>query len=74
MPLLVFIMAWSGEHCAFVVKEFIINGSSLISTQRAFRVQFMLGRHDPVPDSKTIQYWVSNFRQTGSAQKVKPPG
>lgn len=74
MPLLVFIMAWSGEHRAFVIEEFINNGGSPISTQRAFRVRFALGRHDPVPDRKTIQNWVSNFRQTGSALKLKPPG
>jgi hypothetical protein len=32
-------MAWSAEHRAFVVKEFIQNGGSPIMTQRAFRSQ-----------------------------------
>lgn len=67
-------MAWSGEHRAFVVEEFIKNGGSLISTQRAFRVRFALGRHDLVPDRKTIQNRVSNFRETGSALNTKPTG
>jgi len=73
MPLLVFIMAWSGEHRAFVV-EFINNGGSPISNQHAFRVRFALGRHYLIPDRITTQNWVSNFRQTGSALKMKPPG
>jgi hypothetical protein len=30
-------MAWSGEHRAFVVEEFIQNGGSSIMTKRAFR-------------------------------------
>jgi len=40
MPFLVFIMAWSGEHRAFVVEEFINNGGTPITTQRALG-----GRH-----------------------------
>jgi len=30
-------MAWSGEHRAFIVEEFIRNGGSPVATQRAFR-------------------------------------
>jgi hypothetical protein len=30
-------MAWSGEHRAFIVDEFIKNGGSPGATQRAFR-------------------------------------
>ena len=67
-------MAWHGEHRAFVVEEYIRNGESVITTQRAFRIRFELGRHDPVPDRKTIHVWVSNFRATGSALKKKSPG
>lgn len=74
MPFLVFIMAWSGEHRAFVVEEFINNGGSPITTQRAFRIRFALIRRDPVLDSKTIHNWVSNFRQTSSALKRKSTG
>ncbi len=29
-------MAWCGEDLAFVVEEFITNGDSMTSTQRAF--------------------------------------
>jgi len=74
MPFLVFIMAWSGELLAFVDEEFINNGSSPITTQRAFRIGFALNRRDPVPNSKTIHNWISNFRQTSSAPKRKSTG
>jgi len=74
MPFLVFIMAWSGEHRAFVVEEFTNNGGSPITSQRAFRIRFALNRRNPVPDSKTIHNWVSNFRQTSSALKRKSTG
>jgi hypothetical protein len=30
MPFSIHTMAWLGEHCAFVVEEFIQNGGSLI--------------------------------------------
>jgi hypothetical protein len=36
-------MAWSGEHRAFVVEEFIQYGGSLIMMQCAFRIRFTLG-------------------------------
>lgn len=62
---------WNGEHCAFVVEEYIRNGGSVITTQRPFRIYFQLGRNDLVPDRKTIQVWVSNFGATGSALKRK---
>ena len=42
-------MAWSGEHCAFVVEEFVKNGEPVVATQRSFRRHFSLNRHDPVP-------------------------
>ncbi|XP_039299184.1 uncharacterized protein LOC120355018 [Nilaparvata lugens] len=67
-------MAWLGEHRAFVVEEFIKNGGSVTSTQRAFWIRFELCRRDSVPDAKTIRLWVSNFRQTGSAPERKPTG
>ena len=64
-------MAWSGEHQAFIVEEFIRNGGSPVATQRAFHIRFVLGQRETVPDKKTIYCWVSNFRQTGSALKQK---
>ena len=60
-------MAWSGEHRAFVIEEFVKNGESVVATQRSFRGHFSLYRHDPVPTGKTIHRWVSNFRQTSPA-------
>jgi hypothetical protein len=35
-------MPWLGEHRAFIVEEFIKNGGSLVSTQRAFGIRFRL--------------------------------
>ena len=67
-------MAWSGEHRAFVVEEFLKNSESVVPTQRSFRRHFALRRHDPVPDGKTIRRWVSNFKQTSSALNKKSPG
>ena len=29
-------MAWSGEHRAFVIEEFVKNGESVVVTQRFF--------------------------------------
>lgn len=55
VPFLVDAMAWIGEHRAFVVVEFIRNGESVITAQRAFYIWFQLHRRDPVSDRKTIQ-------------------
>lgn len=55
VPFLVDAMAWIGEHRAFVVVEFIRNGESVITAQRAFCIRFQLHRRDPVLDRKTIQ-------------------
>ena len=51
-------MAWSGEHRAFVVEQFVKNGESVIATQRSFRIHFSLNRHDPVPTLQVKQYAV----------------
>ena len=67
-------MAWSGEHRAFVIEEFVKNGESVVATQRSFRRHFSLNRHDPVPTGKTIHRWVSNFRQTSSALNRRRSG
>ena len=48
VPFSVYIMAWSGEHRAFIVEEFIKNGGSPVATQRAFRILFAPGRRDTV--------------------------
>ena len=63
VPFSVYTMAWSAEHRAFIVEEFIKNGGSAVATQRAFRIRFAPGRRDNVPDKKTICRWVSNFKQ-----------
>jgi len=65
MPFSVYTVEWLGEHWAFIVEEFIKNGGLLVATQRAFRIRFLLGRWEAVPDKKMIYCWLSNFRQTG---------
>ena len=74
VPFSVYTIAWTREHRAFIVEEFIKSGGSPVATQRAFRIRFALGRRDTVPDKNTIYRWVSNFRQTGSALNQTSPG
>ena len=64
-------MNWTGEHRAFAIETFIKSNESVITTIRAFRTHFAIGRHGQVPDRKTVLSWVSNFRATGSALKRK---
>ena len=71
VPFSVYTMAWSGEHRAFIVEEFIRNGGSPVATQRAFRIRFALGRRETVPDKKTIYHWVSNFRHRFCIEALK---
>lgn len=66
-------MQRSGEHGAFVVEEFIAYSESVINTQLSFRRHFVFRRHDSVPDKKTINRRVSNFRETSSPLKKKNP-
>ena len=40
VPFSVYTMAWSEEHRALIVEEFIRNGGSPVATQRAFRIRF----------------------------------
>ena len=47
----------------------ILVGAQSTKGQRAFCVDFGLGRHDPVPTQNTILLWVTNFRASGSALK-----
>lgn len=67
-------MAWTGEHRAFIVEDFIKNGESVTQTLRNFKTHFKLNRNDPGPNRKSVMVWVKNFRATGSALKRKPPG
>lgn len=54
MPFSVLAMAWPGEHREFVVEEFIKKCESPILTQRSFRNNSGLNRHDPGADKKTM--------------------
>ena len=40
-------MKWTGEHRALVVETLIKTHESVTVTQRAFRLHFKPGRHDP---------------------------
>ena len=64
MPFSVYTMAWSGEHWALIVEEFIKNGGSPVATQCAFRIR----RFDPLgffslglPQSKGLWTMSPNF-------------
>jgi hypothetical protein len=67
------VMAWSGEHRAYIVETYLKNAESVIATQWLVWTHFRLGRNATVPDRKTILLWVANFRATGSALKKKLP-
>jgi hypothetical protein len=47
------IMAWNGEHRAFVIETDLKISDSIIATQRLFRRHFEVGRHGRVPDRKS---------------------
>ena len=64
---------WTARHRAFVMEAFFKSGESIIKTQRLFRREFNVPRHDAVPSSNTIKLWIRNLRETASAPK-KPPG
>lgn len=42
------------DGLVYIVDEYIHNGGSAISTQRAFRIRFQFDRRDSVPDRKTM--------------------
>ena len=65
---------WSGAQRAFAIKAFYKNNDSVEGARREFRRHFNLGRHDSVPSAHAIKTWISNFEETGSAMKKKPPG
>ena len=67
-------MAWSSEHCDFVVEIYFKCGDSMIAAQCQIHTHFGIGQHGRVPHRKTILLWVCNFRQTSSALKRKSPG
>ncbi|GFV46893.1 hypothetical protein TNCV_4289721 [Trichonephila clavipes] len=62
-------MAWQGEHRAFLGGQYIYNGGSVITTQRAFRIRLQLGRYDPVLDKNTI-HW--NWARTHDKARHDP--
>src|SRR5215469_3296746 len=64
---------WSGAKRAFTIKSFYKNNDSVEGARREFRRHFNLGRHDSVPSAHAIKTWISNFEETGSAMKKKPP-
>ena len=62
------------EHRSFAVETYLKNNESPITVQTIFRRHFRLGRHDRVPDHRTIVRWVNYFRTTASSLKKKSPG
>ena len=66
--------SWTAEHRSFAVETYFNNNESPITVQRIFHRHFRLGRHDRVPDHRTIIRWVNHFRTTASSLKEKSPG
>jgi transposase len=64
---------WSGAQHAFAVKSFYKN-DNLEAARHEFYRHFNLSHHDLIPSAHAIKIWVSNFEETGSALKKKPPG
>jgi hypothetical protein len=62
------VMAWSGEHRAYIVETYLKNAESVIATQRLVQTHFRLGRNATFPNRKTILLWVTNFRATGKEE------
>jgi len=59
VPFSVYTMAWSGEHRAFIVEEFIRNGGSPVATQRAFRGD--IGWPPPPPDLTPCDFFLLGY-------------
>jgi transposase len=65
---------WTGAQRAFPIKAFCKNNDSYAAVQRIFRRHFQINRNNPVPSAHAIKTWITNFEETGSALKRKPPG
>ena len=59
VPFSGYTMAWSGEHRAFIVEEFIRNGGSPVATQRAFRGD--IGWPPPPPDLTPCDFFLLGY-------------
>ena len=66
--------SWTEEHRFFAVETYFKINESPITVQKIFCRHFKLGRHNRVPDLRTIVRWVSHFRTTASSHKEKSPG
>ena len=56
-PPLAVMASWAAEHRSFAMETYFKNNESPITVQRIFRRHFRLGRHDRVPDHRTIVRW-----------------
>jgi transposase len=65
---------WTDTHRAFAVETFFKNNGSVILTEKSFKKHFKLDRNATLPSRNTIQRWVRNFKETGSAKKQPPTG
>jgi hypothetical protein len=61
---------WMIEHRVFVFETFIQTDSSVVLTQRRFRIHFNVGRHGAVPSRNTILKWVK--KQSPRSQSKTP--
>jgi hypothetical protein len=69
---------WSVVHRVFPYGSFDKNNELVVKVQHVFRINFNIGRHDAIPDRKTIIRWVTAFqllqkKPSGSVRTMTTP-
>lgn len=64
-------MVWTIEQRVYAVSRFLVNGESIVQTQRDFRRQYGIHNRGVIPNRNLILRWVNNFKETGSVMKKK---
>lgn len=62
--LAVFIMVWTSVHRSFIMRAYYENNSSVIATQRAFRLHFCIPSTKSVPSANSIKCWSRQLDET----------
>lgn len=58
----------------FAVTRFLVNGESVVQTQRDFRRKYATTHRGVIPTRNVILRWVKNFKETGSVMKKRRGG
>ena len=64
---------WTGEHHALAIKVYYKNDDNFAQAQRLSIRHFRIHRNNPAPSAQSINKWVQNFEETGSALLKKFP-